>query len=397
MQLRLDQVSLKEGLETHLYPLGLQLEPGSLTVLLGATRAGKTSLLRLLAGLDVPSRGKIWVDGRDVTGMPVRSRDVAMVYQQFINYPSLTVAQNIASPLKLGGRLEASEIAQRVRDVAQRLQIESFLDRYPAELSGGQQQRVALARALAKSASLMLLDEPLVNLDYKLREELRDEFSMLFASGESTIVYATTEPAEALLLGGYTAVLDAGELLQYGPTADVFHRPKSIRVARAFSDPPINLLPAVAVSEGVQLGSDLILKLGGALQRLPTLNGQLTLGIRAGALELSDNSGESHRLSHRQLDHQPHREPHRESHRESHRLLVPAKVALAEVSGSDTYIHLETSLGNLVAQRTGVHRLDLGELVTVGIDPEAVYLFDPQGAMVFAPDSASQRTPHADG
>jgi len=381
MQLRLDQVSLKEGLETHLYPLGLQLEPGSLTVLLGATRAGKTSLLRLLAGLDVPSRGKIWVDGRDVTGMPVRSRDVAMVYQQFINYPSLTVAQNIASPLKLGGRLEASEIAQRVRDVAQRLQIESFLDRYPAELSGGQQQRVALARALAKSASLMLLDEPLVNLDYKLREELRDEFSMLFASGESTIVYATTEPAEALLLGGYTAVLDAGELLQYGPTADVFHRPKSIRVARAFSDPPINLLPAVAVSEGVQLGSDLILKLGGALQRLPTLKGELTLGIRAGALELSDNSGESHR----------------ELHRESHRLLVPAKVALAEVSGSDTYIHLETSLGNLVAQRTGVHRLDLGELVTVGIDPEAVYLFDPQGAMVFAPDSASQRTPHADG
>jgi glycerol transport system ATP-binding protein len=321
--------------------------------------------------------------------MPVRSRDVAMVYQQFINYPSLTVGQNIASPLKLSGSLEASEIAQRVRDVARRLQIESFLDRYPAELSGGQQQRVALARALAKSASLMLLDEPLVNLDYKLREELREEFSTLFASGESTIVYATTEPAEALLLGGYTAVLDAGELLQYGPTADVFHRPKSIRVARAFSDPPINLLPAVAVSEGVQLGSDLILKLGGALQRLPTLKGELTLGIRAGALELSDNSGESNRLSHRQLDHQ--------SHRGSHRLLVPAKVALAEVSGSDTYIHLETSLGNLVAQRTGVHRLDLGELVTVGIDPEAVYLFDPQGAMVLAPDSASQRTPHADG
>jgi glycerol transport system ATP-binding protein len=377
MQLRLDQVSLKEGLETHLYPLDLQLEPGSLTVLLGATRAGKTSLLRLLAGLDIPSRGKIWVDGQDVTGMPVQSRDVAMVYQQFINYPSLTVAQNIASPLKLSGRLDASAIAQRVRDVAQRLQIESFLDRYPAELSGGQQQRVALARALAKSASLMLLDEPLVNLDYKLREELREEFSTLFASGGSTIVYATTEPAEALLLGGYTAVLDAGELLQYGPTADVFHRPKSIRVARAFSDPPINLLPALAVPEGVSLGPGLILKLGGAPQRLPDLNGQLTLGIRSGALELL-------------------LEP-RQSDRESHRLLVPAKVALAEVSGSDTYIHLETALGNLVVQRTGVHRLDLGELVTVGIDPAAVYLFDPQGAMVLAPDSVFQRTTHADG
>jgi len=381
MQLRLDQVSRQEGLETHLYPLDLHLEPGSLTVLLGATRAGKTSLLRLLAGLDIPSRGKIWVDGQDVTGMPVRSRDVAMVYQQFINYPSLTVAQNIASPLKLSGRLDASAISQRVRDVAQRLQIESFLDRYPAELSGGQQQRVALARALAKSASLMLLDEPLVNLDYKLREELREEFSTLFASGGSTVVYATTEPAEALLLGGYTAVLDAGELLQYGPTADVFHRPKSIRVARAFSDPPINLLPALPVPEGVRLGPDLTLNLVEALQRLPALNGQLTLGIRAGALELLVAPGQSDR----------------ESQRESHRLLVPAKVALAEVSGSDTYIHLETPLGNLVVQRTGVHRLDLGELVTVAIDPAAVYLFDPQGAMVLAPDSVFQPMTHADG
>jgi glycerol transport system ATP-binding protein len=308
-----------------------------------------------------------------------------MVYQQFINYPSLTVAQNIASPLKLSGRLDASAISQRVRDVAQRLQIESFLDRYPAELSGGQQQRVALARALAKSASLMLLDEPLVNLDYKLREELREEFSTLFASGGSTVVYATTEPAEALLLGGYTAVLDAGELLQYGPTADVFHRPKSIRVARAFSDPPINLLPALPVPEGVRLGPDLTLNLVEALQRLPALNGQLTLGIRAGALELLVAPGQSDRESQRQSD------------RQSHRLLVPAKVALAEVSGSDTYIHLETPLGNLVVQRTGVHRLDLGELVTVAIDPAAVYLFDPQGAMVLAPDSVFQRMTHADG
>ena len=373
MQLRLEQVSRQEGSEAHLYPLDLHLEPGSLTVLLGATRAGKTSLLRVLAGLDVPSMGKVMVDGRDVTGMPVRSRNVAMVYQQFINYPSFTVAQNIASPLKLSGQMDASAIAQRVRDVAQRLRIESFLDRYPAELSGGQQQRVALARALAKSASLMLLDEPLVNLDYKLREELRDEFSTLFASGGSTVVYATTEPAEALLLGGYTAVLDAGELLQYGPTADVFHRPKSIRIARAFSDPPINLVPAFAVPGGVKLGPSLTLNLGDALQRLPTLNGQLTLGIRAGALKLMNQSHQTHRLT------------------------VPAKVALAEVSGSDTYIHLETALGNLVVQRTGVHRLDLGELVTVGIDPGAVYLFDPQGAMVLAPDSGFHRTADADG
>ena len=194
-----------------------------------------------MAGLDVPSAGQVQVDGVDVTGVPVRERNVAMVYQQFINYPSLKVRDNIASPLKLRGD---KNMDQRVRELAEKLHIEMFLDRYPAELSGGQQQRVALARALAKGAPLMLLDEPLVNLDYKLREELRDELTALFAAGDSTVIYATTEPGEALLLGGYTAVLDAGELLQYGPTAEVFHAPQSLRVARAFSDPPMNLMAA---------------------------------------------------------------------------------------------------------------------------------------------------------
>ena len=189
--------------------------------------------------------------------MPVRERNVAMVYQQFINYPSMTVADNIASPLKLRG--EKSVDATRRASWPPSCTSSRSCKRLPAELSGGQQQRVALARALAKDAPLMLLDEPLVNLDYKLREELRDELSQLFATGDSTVVYATTEPTEALLLGGYTAVLDAGELLQYGPTAEVFHRPQSIRVARAFSDPPMNLVAgtvgarsASTLSAGVQ-------------------------------------------------------------------------------------------------------------------------------------------------
>ena len=218
MQLMLERIEQRLGAETHLYPLDLTLVPRAVTVLLGATQAGKTTLMRVMAGLDKPSAGRVLADGQDVTGTPVRERNVAMVYQQFINYPSLTVADNIASPLKL--RREPG-IAQRVQALAAKLHIEPFLQRLPAELSGGQQQRVALARALAKNAPLMLLDEPLVNLDYKLREELRDELTQLFASGESTVVYATTEPTEALLLGGYTAVLDGGELLQYGPTSEV--------------------------------------------------------------------------------------------------------------------------------------------------------------------------------
>ncbi|HUG23007.1 ABC transporter ATP-binding protein, partial [Piscinibacter sp.] len=339
------------GAQTHLYPLDLTLVPRAVTVLLGATQAGKTSLMRLMAGLDAPSKGRVLADGQDVTGKPVRERNVAMVYQQFINYPSLTVADNIASPLKL--RREKG-IAERVNELAAKLHIEPFLKRLPAELSGGQQQRVALARALAKKAPLMLLDEPLVNLDYKLREELRDELSQLFATGESTVVYATTEPTEALLLGGYTAVLDAGELLQYGPTAEVFHKPKSIRVARAFSDPPMNLLPGTAASLGVTLSAGV--KLSVPLPAASTSS--LTIGVRASGLRVHGRNGD---------------------------LALPGKVELAEISGSDTFVHVETEVGELVAQLTGVHQFTLGEAITLYMNPTQVYVFDASGDLLVAP------------
>ena len=162
MQLALDSISKKVGAQTWLYDMSLALQSNAVTVLLGATQAGKTSLMRIMAGLDVPTQGRVLVDGKDVTGTPVRERNVAMVYQQFINYPSMKVFDNIASPLKLRGE---KNIDARVRELASRLHIEMFLDRLPAELSGGQQQRVALARALAKGAPLMLLDEAVGSLD----------------------------------------------------------------------------------------------------------------------------------------------------------------------------------------------------------------------------------------
>ena len=167
MQLTLEGISKRVGPQTWLHSMGIAPRNSAVTVLLGATQAGKTSLMRIMAGLDVPTTGRVWVDGQDVVGVPVRERNVAMVYQQFINYPSMKVRDNIASPMKLRGD---PNVAQRVQALAEKLHIEMFLDRYPTELSGGQQQRVALARALAKGAPLMLLDEPLVNLDYKLRE-----------------------------------------------------------------------------------------------------------------------------------------------------------------------------------------------------------------------------------
>ena len=351
MELKLEHIEHRVGPATHLYPLALNLVPRAVTVLLGATQAGKTTLMRVMAGLDRPSSGRVVADGVDVTGVAVRERNVAMVYQQFINYPSLTVADNIASPLKLRGE---QGIAQRVRELAEKLHIEPFLDRLPAELSGGQQQRVALARALAKKAPLMLLDEPLVNLDYKLREELRDELSQLFASGESTVVYATTEPTEALLLGGYTAVMDAGELLQYGPTAEVFRHPKSMRVARAFSDPPMNLLSATTTADGLGLQGDVKLALavpGGA-------GNAVTVGVRASALRVQGRPGDA---------------------------ALPGRVELAEISGSDTFVHVDTPIGEVVAQLTGVHQFELGSPVTLYLHPSQVYVFDAAGDLLAAP------------
>ncbi|MEO8004711.1 MAG: ABC transporter ATP-binding protein [Betaproteobacteria bacterium] len=355
MELMLEAIEQRVGAQVHLYPLDLTLVPRAVTVLLGATQAGKTTLMRVMAGLDAPAKGRVKVDGHDVTGKPVRERNVAMVYQQFINYPSMTVADNIASPLRLRkDTLAKRDIDARVNEIAARLHIEPFLLRLPAELSGGQQQRVALARALAKSAPLMLLDEPLVNLDYKLREELRDELSQLFASGQSTVVYATTEPTEALLLGGYTAVMDAGELLQYGPTAEVFHRPLSLRVARAFSDPPMNLVAGSAGANGVVLPGGVALPL--ALP--PTRSEALTLGIRAGAL----------RVQPRERD-----------------LALTGKVELAEIAGSDTFVHVQTQIGELVAQLTGVHVFSLGEALTLYMDPGQAYVFDGAGDLLVAP------------
>ncbi len=351
MQLSLERITKRVGARTWLYEQSIAPRSGAVTVLLGATQAGKTSLMRLMAGLDTPSEGCVRVDGKDVTGVPVRERNVAMVYQQFINYPSLRVKDNIASPLRLRGE---PDIERRVKELADRLHIGMFLERYPQELSGGQQQRVALARALAKNAPLMLLDEPLVNLDYKLREGLREELTQLFASGDSTVVYATTEPGEALLLGGWTAVMDAGELLQYGPTAEVFHAPQSLRVASAFSDPPMNLLAGRVTESGVQLEGGPPL----ALALPPGSTGAVTVGLRAAALRVRAREGD---------------------------IAIDGKVELAEISGSDTFVHVHTAVGGLVAQLTGVHRFDLGSAIRLYLSVAQAYVFDAAGQLAVAP------------
>ena len=359
MQLALENVSKKVGAEQHLYPLSLQLVPGTINVLLGATQAGKTTLMRLMAGLDRPSSGRVVANQVDVTGVSVRQRDLAMVYQQFINYPAFTVFDNIASPLRLRKVAEA-EIRKRVTELAERLHISAYLQRLPAELSGGQQQRTALGRALIKGAQLLLLDEPLVNLDYKLREELRKDLTALFSEGRTTVVYATTEPLEALQLGGHTTVLHQGRLLQQGATLDVFNAPVSIDAARTFSDPPINLIPATVDESGLAtLPGGVQLTLGEPQRQSLKSQRAVTLGLRAHSLRLHPASAQD--------------------------VCLDADVDLSEISGSETFVHLHRGEIALVAQLPGVHNIDLGTRVALHYRVDELFIFDADGALLFAP------------
>lgn len=341
----------------HLADINLELQPGSRHVLLGRTLAGKTSLLRILAGLDRPNQGRVLVHGRDVTGTSVRRRSVAMVYQQFINYPSLTVYQNIASPLKMGG-CDKSEIDRRVRAMAAMLHLEDLLERLPAELSGGQQQRTAIARALVKEAELLLLDEPLVNLDYKLREELREELREIFAARRSIVVYTTTEPSEALLLGGDIVVLDQGRVLQTGATTEVYRRPATLKVAEVFSDPPINCLPG-SIADGVaRMGEAISWPVAGHLRGLAA--GRYRFGFRANHLFLRRHG--------------------------EHEIELGAVVELSEINGSETFVHVHHGGERLVVQETGIHGRRIGSRISLFIDPARIFLYDHHGRLVAAPD-----------
>lgn len=355
MTLILDNVSKKVGAETWIRDVSLSLERGSLNVLLGPTLAGKTSLMRLMAGLDVPNAGRVLVEGKDVTGLPVQRRSVAMVYQQFINYPSLSVYENIASPLRVA-RLPAGEIESRVREAARLLKLEPYLDRRPLNLSGGQQQRTAIARALVKRADLVLLDEPLANLDYKLREELREELPRVFAASGGIFVYATTEPTEALLLGGNTATLSLGELTQFGPTPRVYRQPHDLITAQVFSDPPLNLLTARKTGDVVSLSTGGEARAGGAFAVVA--DGEYHVGFRAHHLSL---------------------EP-----RGSDVLTIPATVSVSEITGSETYLHVDAAERRFVALVPGVKRLEPGASVTLYLDAGDVFLFDSANRLVAA-------------
>jgi glycerol transport system ATP-binding protein len=362
MSLILEGVSKITNGQTHIYATDLELQSGTMNVLLGPTSSGKTSLMRLMAGLDVPNTGKIIWDGKDVTGMRVQDRGVAMVYQQFINYPSFTVYENIASPMRLLNK-SAKEIDTAVRDAAELMKLTPFLYRKPLELSGGQQQRCALARALVKDAGLVLLDEPLANLDYKLREELRAEIPKIFEGAGSIFVYATTEPEEALLLGGNTAAMWEGKITQFGLTTIVYRQPINVTTARVFSDPPMNFLNVTKSKKIITFADGQTTPAAGAFAGLA--DGNYVAGFRPNHLELRKNAPDA--------------------------IEFTGKLQVTEITGSETFIHLDHHGENWVGLIHGVKNLPIGAALDVYLDPCHIYVFAEDGSSV-APASYASST-----
>ena len=363
MSLALKDVVLRVEGQTHVHATSVELAPKGFNILLGTTLAGKTTLMRLMAGLLKPTAGEIWFNGKNVTGVPVRKRRVAMVYQQFINYGHLSVFDNIASPLRVAG-VGAAQLKERVGRIAELLKLSALLDRRPAELSGGQQQRTALARALVKDADLVLLDEPLANLDYKLREGLRDELPRLFADRDCTVVYATTEPAETLLLGGHTATLHEGAITQFGPTQDVYRRPADLTTARAFSDPPINTAPVVKRGSRIEISDVAGWNVGGELAALA--DGAYTLGLRPHHVQPAAPSAHAGV----QVD------------QVSHGVRVNGRVSVAEISGSESVVHFDLHGRGWVSQSHGVHRFAVGAAAEFTLDVEHGLYFNTDGRCV---------------
>jgi glycerol transport system ATP-binding protein len=320
------------------------LESGKIYTILGRTGAGKTELLRTLMGLDEIAAGRVELDGQDLAKRPVRKRQMSMVYQQFINYPHLTVLKNVTFPLYRQG-YSTEEANKRAFAILELVGLTGFENRMPGELSGGQQQRVAIARAIVKKARILLMDEPLANLDYKLREKLRDEFPRLLSQvGDGIILYSTTEPTEAMQLGHEMIVMHEGQFLAKGAPEDMFEAPATVEVAKLISDPPVSIVNGHVTNYQLILGRT---KLPPITDLLLPANGAIQVGIRPDAISVGGDT--------------------------------PATVALSEFSGSDTIVHLSFEFGSAVMLVEGIRGFAPNQTIFVSLDTSRLLLFSTAG------------------
>ena len=353
MSIRAENINKSYDGKTVLDNLNLELEAGGFCTLLGPTGVGKTTLLRILAGIEKPNQGKIFYDDVDVTRIPVQKRPIAFVYQQFVNYPSMTLYDNIASPLRISkSKLSKKEIDRRVQETAELLGIRDVLFHLPQEVSGGQQQRCAIARALAQRARYVFLDEPLTNLDYKLREELRGELKQIFSEREGIVVYATPDPIDALTMATHVGFMQKHRILQYGEVNEVYKHPRFAEVGYWFSYPKMNIIPCEVIRKNgsvqLKVTNELKINIDSPTDKFD--QDRYLLGIRAHQLAISKTNETN--------------------------IPFKATIELAEVVGSDTELHLKHENERLILLMQHVGFFNVGEEITVYIDPSQFYVFD---------------------
>jgi multiple sugar transport system ATP-binding protein len=330
--------------------LDLEIADGELMVLVGPSGSGKTTALRMLAGLEEVDAGAVLIGGRDVTDLPPKKRDIAMVFQNYALYPYLTVSQNIAFPLRMAG-VKKAERERKAAEVARRLGLDRFLDRKPSQLSGGERQRVAMGRAIVRAPSVFLMDEPLSNLDAKLRVQMRADVAALQHDLGTTTVYVTHDQAEAMTLGHRVAVLDGGKLQQVGTPRELYDRPVNRFVAGFIGSPAMNLCEVALGSNGtVALGPERV-----ELSDQAALDGRsaVVVGLRPESLELAADG-------------------------------IPAYVEVVEEFGADAYVFCSAQIregggrSRLVARIEAKGCPERGERVALRVRPEEAHLFDTE-------------------
>ena len=353
MNLVAENLIYKPDEQFHLNEVSFNFKKGNIYTILGRTLSGKTTLLKTIAGLLTPDKGEMQFEDKDFLKVPVWERNIAMVYQQFINYPHLNVFENVAFPLKQR-KLDNQEINDVVLKSLKSVGLEGYENRKIQELSGGQQQRVSLARSLVKNAKILLLDEPLVNLDYKLREQLREEFKNIFSQGlseESIVIFSTTDPREAMELNGEVIVLDEGKVLQVGPAKEIFENPKTLKVAEISNDPPMNIIEAKISDNQIRFdGIDVE-----APQHLSKLTEEgLKIGLRSSDIELNENGHEF-------------------------------EVELAEISGSETLLHLKRGDTKIIGSIEEVLNFKIHDKVKINFKIDRAYAFHADGKLASSP------------
>ncbi len=354
--LKVVNVAKSFGTTQVLQNINLDIEPGEFLILVGPSGCGKSTLLNCLAGLEDVSSGEVWIGDRMVNTVPPRDRDIAMVFQSYALYPNMDVRGNMAFGMEMR-RVPKAARDLKIAEVARMLQMEHLLDRKPAQLSGGQRQRVAMGRALARDPALFLFDEPLSNLDAKLRVEMRAEIKLLHQRTRITSVYVTHDQIEAMTLGSRIAIMKDGLIQQFGNPQDLYRRPANLFVASFIGSPCMNFIPVTVLRAGAGYAAELGTGSGTMVLPLPSdaafatyVGRSVTLGIRPESLLLA-----------------PEGAPH-----------LSCSVDLVEPTGPDTMLQTRIHDAKVVVRVAPGGAVAPGQLVRLAPDAAALVLFDPQ-------------------